>query len=505
MKHLKNVLCIIAAAALCAALAGCGVPAAAADEDTFTLIAQAGSAADEETPVPGTTVTLADGGTRSDGAGAVIDGDTVTITADGVYRLTGTLTNGQVAVNAPDAKVTLLLDGVSVTSGGGAAIYVADADRVTLFLAEGSENTFVSEGEPEDPEGKIDAAVFAKDDLTIRGSGALTVRSESGHGIVSKNDLKIKNGTLTVTAAKKGLVGDDSVEIEGGDITVTAGTDAIHAENDEDAQKGTVTVSGGSLTLDAGNDGIDAGGGITIEDGTIQITSGSAMGKTESGKGVKSAGDITVTGGALAISAKDDGIHSDAGVTVTDGRIAVASGDDAVHALGLLQIDGGEIALSAAEGLEATCVRINGGTIAIKATDDGINAAHKSDAFTPSVEINGGDITIEMGAGDTDGVDSNGDIIINGGTIRVTGSSGFDYDGTARLNGGTVIVNGEQLDSIPNQFMGGFGGFGNFGGSDGQTPGGGWWSGGRDGQDSDGSGMPDGFSGFGGWGRGGKG
>ena len=106
------------------------------------------------------------------------------------------------------------------------------------------------------------------------------------------------------------------------------------------------------------------------------------------------------------------------------------------------------------------CTRmpINGGSIQISASDDGINAARKSSVYTPTVEINGGDITISMGAGDTDGVDSNGNIVINGGTISVTGQSTFDYDGTAQYNGGTIIVNGQQVYSIPNQIMGGRGG-----------------------------------------------
>ena len=130
-----------------------------------------------------------------------------------------------------------------------------------------------------------------------------------------------------------------------------------------------------------------------------------------------------------------------------------------------MQVDGGAITITGSEGVEATYVQLNGGTIAIDSWDDGINAAQKSSSYRATVEINGGDITVSMAAGDTDGVDSNGDIIVNGGTIQVTGNSTFDYDGSAQYNGGTIIVNGQQIDYIPNQMMGGRGGFGGgFGG-----------------------------------------
>ena len=126
----------------------------------------------------------------------------------------------------------------------------------------------------------------------------------------------------------------------------------------------------------------------------------------------------------------------------------------------MIQVDDGQLTIAAAEGIEATYVQLNGGTIAISSWDDGINAAQKSKAYRATVEINGGDITIAMGAGDTDGVDSNGDILINGGTVSVTGNSAFDYDGTGTITGGTVIVNGQQVTTLPNQMMGGRGGFG---------------------------------------------
>ena len=140
-------------------------------------------------------------------------------------------------------------------------------------------------------------------------------------------------------------------------------------------------------------------------------------------------------------------------------------GDDGIHAVSLVQIDGGTFTISAAECMEGTYIRINDGTFDLSSWDDGINAARKSSAYsTPTVEINGGTINITMSAGDTDGIDSNGDIIVNGGTISVSGNSTFDYDGTAQLNGGTIYCNGQQVTEIPNQMMGGRGGMGDFGG-----------------------------------------
>ncbi|MBQ6539450.1 MAG: carbohydrate-binding domain-containing protein, partial [Oscillospiraceae bacterium] len=120
-----------------------------------------------------------------------------------------------------------------------------------------------------------------------------------------------------------------------------------------------------------------------------------------------------------------------------------------------VEISGGTFAITAHEGIEGTYILISGGEIGIQASDDGINAARKSTAYTPTVEITGGTVSVTMGAGDTDGIDSNGDIVITGGTVSVNGNSAFDYDGSATFTGGTVYINGQQVTALPNQMMGG--------------------------------------------------
>ena len=193
---------------------------------------------------------------------------------------------------------------------------------------------------------------------------------------------------------------------------------------------------------------------IYSKDDLIISGTGSLTIKANLAKGIVSKDNLTIEDGEYKIEAVDDGINVNDIITINSGTFNIISKDDGIHADGMLEINGGTFNIESAEGLEATYVKINDGNITINASDDGINAANKSEDYTICVEINGGNITIKMGQGDTDGIDSNGDIIINGGVIDVTGQSAFDYDGKAEHNGGTIIVNGSEVDTISNQFMG---------------------------------------------------
>lgn len=253
---------------------------------------------------------------------------------------------------------------------------------------------------------------------TLSNGGGFTQRDENNVDAVvfAKDDITF-NGTGSLTIASPeghGIVGKDEVTIAGGVYTITSGKCAIRAND-------SIAIADGSFTLTAGTDGLHA---ENDEDDTQ--------------------GNIHIVGGTFTIKAYDDAIHANA----------------------LLQIDGGSFGIAGAEGLEATYIQINDGDISIGASDDGVNAARKSSAYTPAVEIAGGTLTIVMSAGDTDGVDSNGDLIISGGTVNVTGQSAFDYDGTGQYTGGVLIVNGQQLSALPNRMMGG-------GGMQGGMPGGG--------------------------------
>ncbi len=222
-----------------------------------------------------TTLTMGDDEEETSVSGVTVDGNVITITEEGTYILSGTLTEGQVIVDADDAKVQLVLDNADITCASSAAIYVKSADKTFITLAEGSENILMNTAEYEAiDDNNIDAVIFSKDDLTLNGNGTLTINSEYGHGIVSKDDLKLTSGTYNITAASHALSGKDSVRIAGGTFNLVSGKDGIHSENTDDEEKGFVYIAGGDYSIESTGDGIDASYVVQIDDGTFDITAG---------------------------------------------------------------------------------------------------------------------------------------------------------------------------------------------------------------------------------------
>ena len=467
-------------------------------------------------------VTLSDDGITGETDGVVIKGQTVTITAEGTYIFSGTLSEGQIVVDADNAKVQIVFDNVDITCASSAAVYVKSAEKVFVTLAEGSQNTLRNTDEyVAIDDNNIDAVIFAKSDLTLNGTGSLTIVSAEGHGIVSKDDLKITGGTYDITAAGHALSGKDSVRIADGTFILTAEKDGIHAENADDEEKGYIYIADGDFTITSDGDGMDASNIVQIEDGTLDITAGGGaanslkthesdvpgggmpqngekpdgesmpqMGEKPDGenmpqdtttdesgtstKGIKAGGGMYLNGGTYQIDSADDSIHSNANITIADGTYTLATGDDGVHADDALIVNGDTITVTESyEGLEGLTVTINDGTIDITASDDGINTAggtdqsgfgtfgdhfkgmDSADDETEEttdkemwMELNGGYIHILAGG---DGVDSNGNLTINGGEIYIdgpsdNGNSAIDYGdrSSAYVNGGTLVAIGSS-------------------------------------------------------------
>lgn len=428
-----------------------------------------------------------------------ISSSKIVITQEATYVISGEMTDGMLIVNAKDTdKVQLVFNGVKITSKTSAALYVLQADKVFLTLADGTSNSLSNGGSfTAIDDNNIDSALFSKQDLTINGAGSLTVTSPAGHGIVCKDDLAVTGGTYTINSASHGIDANDSIKIKDASLTIDSGKDAVHAENTDDASLGFIYISSGSIKAEAEGDGIAASAYIQIMGGTIDLLVGGGaengtkassgnyggfMGGGSGGgmrpeenqtttaedsismKGIKSVNSLLISGGTFTINSADDSIHSDASVTINAGTFNIASGDDAVHAEDTLTVVSGKIDISQSyEGLEALHINIRGGDIKLKASDDGLNAAGGTDQSG----FNGGrDGMFGGGPGGKDGPggkgdpggmgapgamssNSNGSIKISGGKLYINSSGdGLDANGTLEISGGyTVVVGPTQGDT----------------------------------------------------------
>ncbi len=436
------------------------------------------------------------------GTGAVAEGSVVTVSSAGTYLVSGTLSDGQLIVDTADeGNVTLLLNGVSLSRLAGPAVLVKSAPKKVIISTVAGSVNLLSDGsgyvvpDEEQAEGEIypNACIYSCEDLVLEGEGALQITGNADKGINTKDDLKIKGGTLTVTSVGVGIRANDSLEMSGGTVTVRAGGDGIKTANTETEGKGYLTVEGGSLYITAKGDGLSAATDLTVSGGNLVLTTtdtdgvvleetsgnptsgsmgggfggmggggrpggpGGMMGESSadkaaiSAKGLKAVGMLTVSGGSVTIVAQDDGIHSDGDVHIADGSVHIRAADDGIHAEKELTVSGGVLTVAQSyEGLEALHINILGGTNRITASDDGANATNGTGGGMmggPGGRPGGmgGWWGQGSGSGSTDtSVSTETPVLTFAGGYSVFNAAGdgIDSNGNIVISGGTVMVYG---------------------------------------------------------------
>jgi len=434
--------------------------------------------------------------------GVKIENTTITISSPGNYIITGTLNDGQILVDCQDkGTVELVFYNVDISNRTNSPVFIKNSKKTLLVLAENSVNSLSDaaeytyiDAENEEPS----ACLFSKDDLVISGGGSLTVNGNFNNGIASKDTLKITGGNIAVTAENNGIKGKDCLMIAGGSFEISSKGDGLKSDN-SDTLLGYISILDGTFTITSEGDGIQAESLLKVTGGTFDITTGSGAGTaaaaggnvkngnmqngniqkgngrvkewdfdqqssetedTISMKGIKAGTALVISGGSFDMDSQDDAFHSNGTFDMTESTMVIATGDDGIHADDTLTIKGGDINITQCyEGIESPDIIFGGGTTHIKASDDGVNAAGKElsssgsgnkmgmmSGSTGTLTINEGYIYVAAGG---DGLDSNGDLIINGGTVIVegptdSGNSAVDYEYEFKINGGYLLASGSS-------------------------------------------------------------
>lgn len=441
-----------------------------------------------------TKITLSGDSASVSGSGAAAEGSTVTISTAGTYIVSGNLTDGSITVTTSENdKVQIVLNSVKIACSSGPAIDIQSADKCFITLAEGTQNS-LSDGSAFTSE-DANACIYATCDLTINGSGSLDVSGNYRHGVFSKDDLVVYGGTIRVSAVEDGLNGKDSVKIGAGDISIDSGADGVKSSKSTNPEKGFVYVSGGSLSIDAEDDGIQAKTYLCIAGGSIEIDAADDT--------LHSDLEGALNGGSTTVRSGDDAFHCETKLEVNDGSFVAEACNEGYEAEQVV-VNGGDTNICALDdAMNASAADLSDVSESSDADtstsapsgEPGANAAQPDgsigvpDASSANADSNGQQNTAPQGAGQQDsatspelpsddgaqggqggapgasdsncliqinggtvaldsqgdGVDSNGNVEITGGTLLVNGPSSdgdgaFDYDGEATISGGTVLV-----------------------------------------------------------------
>lgn len=372
------------------------------------------------------------------GSGVNISGSTVTITSAGTYIISGSLSDGQIVIAASDSdKVQLVLNNAEINCNTSAAVYVKSADKVFVTLPAGTTNSLGGGTEyVQTDDNTVDGVIFSKSDLTLNGTGTLKIDADYRHGIVTKDTLCITGGTYVIDAVKACLAGKDGIKILDGSFTLTAGSKGLNSGNDDDAKEGSIYIAGGTFTIKSEDDSIHADGSCIIAGGTYTIAAGD--------DGIHANYDTIITDGSITITDSYEGIEGRR-ITVSGGTINLTASDDGINAA----TGGSSDEQRMPGGQQPQEMRMPGGQKPSGMDMDNKGQAPASRSASDDdvyIKITGGTITVNAGG---DGIDSNGNLYITGGTVYVAGptsngNGALDYEGEASITGGTLIAAGSS-------------------------------------------------------------
>lgn len=383
-------------------------------------------------------ITLNGSGAVVSGSGVNISGSTVTITSAGTYIISGSLSDGQIVIAASDSdKVQLVLNNAEINCNTSAAVYVKSADKVFVTLPAGTTNSLGGGTEyVQTDDNTVDGVIFSKSDLTLNGTGTLKIDADYRHGIVTKDTLCITGGTYVIDAVKTCLAGKDGIKILDGSFTLTAGSKGLNSGNDDDAKEGSIYIAGGTFTIKSEDDSIHADGSCIIAGGTYTIAAGD--------DGIHANYDTVITDGSITITDSYEGIEGRR-ITVSGGTINLTASDDGINAA----TGGSSDEQRIPGGQQPQEMRMPGGQKPSGMDMDNKGQAPASRSASDDdvyIKITGGTITVNAGG---DGIDSNGNLYITGGTVYVAGptsngNGALDYEGEASITGGTLIAAGSS-------------------------------------------------------------
>lgn len=424
------------------------------------------------------------------GDGASVSDNTLTISKGGVYTLSGKNSDASIIISTDD-KVKLKLNGVNITSSSAPVIYVENADKLYIDTEDGTDNSLVSTAADT-------AAIRSKDNLKIKGGGTLNITS-ADNGIKCSDNLKIEGDNINIDAKADGINVNDTFEMTDGNLKITAVGDGIDSSSIANISGGTIDITTNGTPTETSQ--TEQSSDEQNRPKTPFVESSSVEFETSS-KGIKADWMIKLSGGKINVNSADHAIHCTSDIETDGANLTLASQyKKGISAHGRITIDGTDTSIDvtkSTEGIEGkTKLTINNGNIKINSTDDGLNAGTSTEMQPPQggfggergqkdrrqpqngqqppqdeqqppqdgfsgqnnkdvIIINGGNIEV---TGRDDAIDVNGNLVINGGTIKLANPVGtvtgpfaaLDADGNITIaDGATLIaaVSGAKANSL---------------------------------------------------------